>query len=90
MGIRGRRGTHVTQHVPVHTDEFGEFAIGLVYLARAAPETRGDGHCGEDTIVVQEETLERFLDEYQVLAKGQYARSSEAYARSAHDVCQRL
>lgn len=59
--------THITQHVPVDAHELGELAVRFVDLACSAPETRGDGHGGEDSVVVEEQPLERFLDEHEVL-----------------------
>jgi len=38
-------GTHVPHHVPVDTDQLGEFAVSLVYLACSTPKASGHTHC---------------------------------------------
>ena len=62
-------GTYISQHVPVHSDELGELAVRFVYLARAAPQTRRNGHRREDAVIVEEQALESFFDEDEVLQR---------------------
>lgn len=61
------RGTHVPHHVPVDADQLGEFAVSLVYLACSTPKASGHTHGGENTIVIEQQALECFLDKDQVL-----------------------
>ena len=63
----GKKETHIPEHVPIHADELRKLAVRLVDLARAAPEARGDAHRAEHAVVIEQQPLERLLDEHQVL-----------------------
>lgn len=58
--------THV---LPAHADELAELSVALVDLAGAAPQARGDAHRRENTVVVEQQALEGFFDEDEVLGR---------------------
>ncbi len=60
-------GAYFAQHVSIYPNKLGKLTVRLVNLACSAPKTRGNRHCGEDSIIVEEKAFERFFDEYEVL-----------------------
>ena len=69
--------TYVAKHVPVHSDEFGELAVRLVYLPRAAPKACRDGHRREDTVIIEQQTLKSFFNKHQILPKKMNQRAAQ-------------
>lgn len=84
--------THVAKHVPVHSDELGELAVRFVYLTRAAPEACRDGHRGKHPVVIEQQALEGFFDEHQILRGDREvnAQSCRAQNVATYDIGERL
>ena len=59
--------THISEHKSIHANQIRKLAISLVDLASPSPKARGNAHARKDAVVIQQQTLESFLDEYQVL-----------------------
>ena len=69
--------TYVAKHVPVHSDELGELAVCLVYLPRAAPKARRDGHRREDTVIIEQQALKSFFNKHQILPNKMNQRAAQ-------------
>jgi len=71
--------THVSHHNPINANELGKLAIALVYLACPAPQTRGNAHRREHTVIIKQHPLKSFFDEHQILLGVVSAGNSNAY-----------
>ena len=67
MAIKRMMQTYVSEHVVIETDKLCKLSVAFDDFACPSPETGWDGHCGEYSVIVEEETFKRFFDEDEVL-----------------------
>lgn len=72
----GNIATHITHHVSVDPDQFRELTISLVYFSCSTPQTGRNAHRRKDTVVIQQESFERFFYEDKILVQRVQSESS--------------
>lgn len=67
--------SYIEQVGGIDTDQLGELCVAFEDLSSSSPKTRWYTHGREDPIIVEQQSLECFFNEDEILKQVQYSRS---------------